>query len=564
MELILQDLFLDMVNMSITASYVILFVLIARLFLKKTPKVFSYSLWALVLFRLICPFSFSSAFSFLQAVSLNTGKMEYISSDIGMMAQPQINTGINGMNEVINSSLPAATPYASANPMQIILFIISVIWALGIISLLLYSIISYLMLKRKVRTAMLVKDNVFECEDIASPFILGIINPKIYLPIGLKDTERKYILMHEKIHIRRFDYLAKPFAFLVLCVHWFNPLVWLSFVLMSKDMEMSCDERVLKELGPDIKKDYSASLLSLAVSRRMISSSPLAFGESNAKARIKNVLRYKQPTFWIIAVALIAVVCIGAGLMSNPKDILKFAYSEKTEMATAWAEALKTRDGKPRYEMMSQALKEKFIAEQKQRAGNDEWNYNIWGSSPHVIDYKITINADSADIIYHMEDSGKERYDKYETISFGKENNKTIVTDVKDLLSEWERVNYFAPTAELAMQVYKKALLESDYLTLLSLMHSEKFDSYGQQNWVTIKIDGVKVIKEDVRDKKACYELELHIKDGGNSAFETGISPRWLWLVKDEQGWYADGLMTSGWPDEVWWNKTATENEPVQ
>ena len=286
MEAFSPNLFVDVVNMSITASYVIVFVLVARLCLKKAPKIFSYSLWSVVLFRLVCPFSFSSALSLLHTASGSSGKIQYIPLNIGLMEQPQINTGIKGVDSAINASLPLVTPYASANPMQIVLFILSLIWVTVIVALLFYSVISYLVLKRKVSTAILVEDNIFESETISSPFVLGLIKPKIYLPIGLKDTERSYILKHEQTHIRRFDHLIKPFAFLALCVHWFNPLVWISFMLMTKDMEMSCDERVLKELGTSIKKDYSTSLLSLAIDQRMISASPLAFGESNIKARI--------------------------------------------------------------------------------------------------------------------------------------------------------------------------------------------------------------------------------------------------------------------------------------
>jgi beta-lactamase regulating signal transducer with metallopeptidase domain len=315
-----QNLFVDVVNMSITASYVIILVLIARLFLKRAPRIFSYCLWIVVLFRLVCPFSFSSAFSFLQMAGANPGKLEYIPSNIEMMAQPQINTGINSVNAAVNSSLPAATPFASANPMQIILSVLTVIWIVGIVSLLLYSVIAYLRLKYRVRTAMLVEDNLWESEEISSPFVLGMIKPKIYLPIGLNDMQRFHIQKHEETHIRRRDYLIKPIAFLTLCIHWFNPLVWISFILMSKDMEMSCDERVLKELGTDAKKDYSTSLLSLAANRRIIIAGPLAFGESNVKARIKNVLNYRQPAFWMVIAAAIAVVCVGVGLISNPQS----------------------------------------------------------------------------------------------------------------------------------------------------------------------------------------------------------------------------------------------------
>ena len=318
MEQVLVDSFRTVLNMSITASYVILFVLLARLPLKKAPKIFSYSLWAVVLFRLICPVSFSSALSFLGF--LKTKNMEHIPADLALMTQPKVNVGLYNVNQVINSSLPAANPASSANPLQIILFIISVLWVLGMLSLLVYSVVSYFLLNRKVGTALRLQDNIYECEGIQSPFVLGIIKPRIYLPLGFSEAEKGYLLKHEEIHIRRLDYLVKPLAFLVLCIHWFNPLVWLSFSLMTKDMEMACDERVIKELGTNLKKDYSNSLLSLAVKRKIIGGSPLAFGESNPKSRIVNVLNYKRPVFGVVLLAGVVILVISAGLMANPQS----------------------------------------------------------------------------------------------------------------------------------------------------------------------------------------------------------------------------------------------------
>ncbi|UZQ49043.1 DUF5301 domain-containing protein [Clostridium kluyveri] len=328
MNLFLQNLFIDVLNMSLTASYVILFVLACRLLLKKVPKIFSYSLWAVVLFRLICPFSFSSAFSFLKIPSSHSNKIEYIPSSVKLISQPGINTGINYVNSSINTSLPGLTTHAGNNS---IYGILSTIWVLGFISLIVYSILSYLILKHKVCTSVIVKDNIFQCENISSPFVLGFIRPKIYLPIGLKKTEQNYILKHEQIHIKRFDYLIKPTAFLALCLHWFNPLVWISFMLMSKDMEMSCDERVLKEFGTQIKKDYSTSLLSLSVNKNTMKGNPLAFGENNTKTRIKNILNYKKPVFWVIAASIIAVIFIAIGLITNPSGSLKSEKNNFTE-----------------------------------------------------------------------------------------------------------------------------------------------------------------------------------------------------------------------------------------
>lgn len=319
MEFNLQNLLINIVNMSLTGTYVILFVLLIRFPLKRLPKIFSYSLWSVVIFRLVCPYSFSSAFSLLGSFSFSSNKTNHIPINIGLTEQTTIGGSINGVNNIMNNSLPAATPYASANPMQIILSIASVIWIIGLLLMVIYSITSYIVLKKKIYSAILVYDNVFECENIKSPFVLGILKPKIYLPIGLNENEKTYILKHEQTHIKRLDHLVKPFAFLVLCIHWFNPFVWVSFILMSRDMEMSCDEKVIKELGNKIKREYSTSLLTMAVNRRFVSGSPLAFGESNVKSRIKNVLNYKKPSFWVAIAVAILIIVIGIGLISNPQ-----------------------------------------------------------------------------------------------------------------------------------------------------------------------------------------------------------------------------------------------------
>lgn len=340
--MIMERVFLSILRMSITASYAILFVLFARLLLKKAPKIFSYSLWSVVLFRLIYPFSFSSTLSLFRFMKHDT--MEYFPTNIVYTPQVQANTGIsaadNGVNMALSSGSKAVPLTASANLEQVILSIVSLIWIIGVVSLIIYSLLSYVILKRKVSTAILISENIFESEKIKSPFVLGIITPKIYLPMGLTESELGYILMHEQTHIKRFDYLIKPSAFLALCFHWFNPLVWIAFVLMSHDMEMSCDERVLNKMGINIKRDYSNSLLALATHKKMINGSPLAFGESNVKSRIKHVLNHKRPGFWAIAAAVILVSVVGIGLITNPhnnkRDLatLSMSNEEKVKVTT--------------------------------------------------------------------------------------------------------------------------------------------------------------------------------------------------------------------------------------
>mgnify|MGYP000913796721 CR=1 FL=1 len=316
-----EKIFLQILNMSFTASFVIILVLIARLLLKKSPKGLSYALWGVVLFRLICPFSFESMFSLLPA------KINPISQDIVYAPIPTIDTGIPAINHTVNQLLPAATPAASVNPLQIWVFIGTMVWLLGMAILLIYSIVSLVKLQMRLKNAVHEKDNIYLAEHLDTPFVMGIIRPKIYLPASLTEREKRYILLHEQMHIRRFDHVIKIVSFFVLCLHWFNPLVWIAFFISGKDMEMSCDEAVIKQLGSNVKKEYSSSLLTLATGRRIIGGSPLAFGEGDTKGRIKNVLNYKKPAFWVLITSFLIVVVLGFGLATNQKINRSFEMS---------------------------------------------------------------------------------------------------------------------------------------------------------------------------------------------------------------------------------------------
>ncbi|NMA68893.1 MAG: hypothetical protein GX958_05695, partial [Desulfitobacterium sp.] len=311
----MSQLFLTVLNMSLTASYVILFVILIRLLLKKAPKVISYALWAVVAFRLLIPFSFESIFSLIPR---NTNATP-IPHDIIYQQSPQINSGIAVVDSLVSQSLPAPTVGASANPLQIYVEIGGYIWVLGIIALLVYSLVSVLILKGQLKRAQLLEGNIYEAENLQTPFVLGLIRPKIYLPTGLNPTERSYILLHEQTHIQRKDHIIKVLAFLTLSIHWFNPLVWVAFRLMSTDMELSCDERVLQQMNDeDIKKPYANSLLSLATGKQIFNGNPLAFGEGSVRGRIKNVLNYKKPRVGIVVGSIIAVIFVGVGLLANP------------------------------------------------------------------------------------------------------------------------------------------------------------------------------------------------------------------------------------------------------
>ncbi len=307
----MDKLFLSILNMSLTGAFIIAAICLARLPLKKAPKILSYGLWAVAGFRLVFPVSLESVWSFVplqaQAIPLN----------IANQAAPGVQSGITAMDAAINSALPAAAPYASANPMQVLISIGAFIWLAGFVGLLLYAGVSYLILKHKMKGAALIEGNIFEADNIQSPFVLGILQPRIYLPAALPAGERGHILLHEQVHIKRRDHIVKCAAYLVLCLHWFNPLAWAAFLLMGVDMEMSCDERVLREMGGETKKAYSLSLLSLAEKRPLVRVSPLAFGEGGVKSRIKNVLRFQKSSKAVLIAAVLLIAALSVGCFTS-------------------------------------------------------------------------------------------------------------------------------------------------------------------------------------------------------------------------------------------------------
>lgn len=314
----LDRIFLQVLNMSYTAGYVILFILPARLVLRKAPKRFTFALWSAALFRLICPWSFESVFSLL-AIGGRAAKQYHPFPDQHITLETVRNSTAINRTGVVSPNIPSM-PIVSNVPAEPLLDnIFTLLWLAGIAVLLIYSVTMLLKLKKQLKNAVHDTGNVYLSEHLSTPFVMGVIRPKIYLPKSLSETEKRYILLHEKTHIRQLDHVVKPISFLVLCIHWFNPLVWLAFFLSGRDMEMACDEAVIRKLGNDVKKEYSASLLSLSIERPIVGGTPLAFGEGDAKSRIKNILGYKKPAFWVIAISLITIAAICAGLILNPK-----------------------------------------------------------------------------------------------------------------------------------------------------------------------------------------------------------------------------------------------------
>ena len=316
------DVFLKIVNMSISASWLVLAVLVFRLVFKKAPKWIHVLLWGIVAVRLLCPFSIESALSLIPSA-------ETISPEIMMSREPTIHTGVPAINSVVNPIITetfAPEPVASANPLQILIPVLAMIWGIGVALLLAYTAISYWRLRRRVRMAVLLRDNIYQSEAVSSPFVLGIIKPKIYLPFQIDGQNLEHVVSHEQAHIRRRDHWWKPLGFLLLTIHWFNPIMWLAYVLLCRDIELACDEKVVKELGMEQRADYSHALLACSVNRRMIAACPLAFGEVGVKERVKTVLNYKKPAFWVIVVSLIACAVVAVCFLTNPIDAIEGYY----------------------------------------------------------------------------------------------------------------------------------------------------------------------------------------------------------------------------------------------
>ena len=241
-----------------------------------------------------------------------------VPADIVHTENPSVVLPVPGVSEVINDALPQGEEQLRADPLEGRTFVATVIWMMGVLAMGIYSIVSYLKLRFKLRVAIPLRENIFIADDIKSPFVVGLIRPRIYLPCNLSEKEQEYIILHEKHHTKRLDHVMKALAFIALAIHWFNPLVWVAFILSGKDMEMSCDEAVIRKVGSHVRADYSASLLTLATGRRIIAGTPLAFGEGDTKGRIHNLAKWKKPARWIVILSVVLCLILAVCLLTNP------------------------------------------------------------------------------------------------------------------------------------------------------------------------------------------------------------------------------------------------------
>lgn len=310
----METFFIRLLNMSISAGWLILAVLLLRIVLRNAPKSIRCALWALVGLRLICPFSIKSVISLIPSVST-------VPTDVMYSPKPAIDSGVETINNAVNPALAASMSpdlTASVNPLQLFFAVASVVWLAGVAVMLACCAVSCIRMRRTVRASLRLRDNLWLCDDVKSPFIMGIFNPKIYLPSDITDGQLESVSAHENAHIARHDNWWKPLGFALLTLHWFNPLVWVAYSLLSRDIELACDEAAIRGMTAGERRRYSEALLELSAPRRLVAACPLSFGEVSVKQRIKSVLSYKKPALWIIVSAVVLCIIAAVCFLTDP------------------------------------------------------------------------------------------------------------------------------------------------------------------------------------------------------------------------------------------------------
>ena len=307
--------FLKLLNLSISASWLVLAVLVLRLVSKRSPKWVNVLLWGIVALRLVLPFSIESALSLIpSAETVSPAAVQFDPA-------PTITSGVSVIDNAVNPSLSehfSAVPTASVNPLYVWTEIAGWVWLIGLGAMLLYALVSYLRLRRRVRVSLPIQDYIYLCDAISSPFILGVVKPHIYLPPGLDEVQRQNVLAHEQAHLARRDHWWKPLGFTLLAVYWFNPVLWLAYTLLCRDIELACDERVIRTMDESAVKTYSTVLLACSMPRKAVITCPLAFGEVGVKERVRNALHYKKPAFWVVAASVAVCVVVAVCFLTDP------------------------------------------------------------------------------------------------------------------------------------------------------------------------------------------------------------------------------------------------------
>lgn len=384
-----ETIFLKVLYRSMVAGGIVLAILLLRVLLKRAPKIYSYLLWMLVLYRLLCPFTIISSFSFLGMFETEDAtQTQMVSSAFSQGMQP-----IGGVGEAETLQAKEREPDILQEERWIHQFrlrIASYVWTAGMAIMLLYGAVSLFLLSRRLKGAVRLRDNIYLSDYVPTPFVIGVIRPRIYLPSSLQEKEMDYIILHERTHIRRGDHIIRLLSFFALAVYWFHPLVLAAYYLSGKDMEMSCDEAVMRKMEQDIRADYSTSLLNLATGRLFPGGTPLAFGEGDTKARIHNVMRWRRPKPSSVGIAMMVVAVAAVALGTDPKVAeagdagqQQAAGAETEELwkaADAWAKAVCDRDGNAIVNLSTEQVREHLMS--GELLSGEEGAYGFGWSSP--------------------------------------------------------------------------------------------------------------------------------------------------------------------------------------
>ena len=425
----MDAVFLNLVNISITASYIAIAVTVFRFLLKKAPKKYTCILWLLVAFRLILPnsdnmFIFTSIFSLIPST-------EVLPNTLIDNTSPQfnINVGVEQIDKRINAFLDnryAEGVTVPTNTGSSLMNILGFVWIIVCIGILIYAVGSYIYLHRKTRASICVKGNTFICDYISTPFILGIIRPKILLPSTLAEEEKKYVIAHEKAHLKRLDYVWKPIGLLLLAVHWFNPIMWISYILFCRDIELACDESVIKAMNSNDKRAYTTALLNCSVPKKLLSAYPLAFGEIGVKERIKAVLKYKKPA--VITSILAVILCI---VTANPKKTT--LIEEFDELQSSDIYSIDFDDGN----VFSTTENESYIETIMDELNEIEMGRIPFKTTNYNVEYKTIVLYDSDSKSYESIDES----DKYWEFNFNSECNEVWIGDGKNFSAIYKIYN---------------------------------------------------------------------------------------------------------------------------
>lgn len=407
-------LFLMVLYRGMIAGGIVVAILLLRVLLKRAPKIYSYLLWAIVLYRLLCPFTFVSPLSFLGIFGEADGAQVQI-AEVQSAVQ-----GVTLAEERQGGQLDETAVHTERREREVrpsrrtVLRAASYVWAAGMVAMFLYGAVSLFLLSRRLKGSVRLRDNIYLSDYVPTPFVIGVVRPRIYLPSSLRESEMDYIILHERTHIQRGDHITRMLAFLALTVYWFHPLIWVAYYLSGKDMEMSCDEAVMRRMGEDIRADYATSLLNLATGRLFSSGTPLAFGEGDTKTRIQNVMRWRKPNRVAVGIALAVIMVAAVVLGTDPwaadaKDagsgqVVGMENEELRLAADAWAKAVCNRDGNTIVNLSTARIMETL--EEEELLSGEEGEYSFGWSSPwpwdSEKDYRIVTYAENQTTVQYF------------------------------------------------------------------------------------------------------------------------------------------------------------------